>query len=65
MSAIGCNRHYETFVFRLVKGEIADYGEIDSEGIEWKRGADPYGCDKLAEKMHIKMCMKWAKRGGK
>lgn len=59
MEEIGLARDYETYVFTEEHG----YSEIDSDGISLARdaGDDPYKADELAEEMHMKMCLKYAK----
>ena len=61
MREIGLNRHYETFVFKLnCHGEVDDWGEIDSAGVEKSPRETPFESDIRAEDMHLKMCLKWA-----
>lgn len=59
METIGCNRHYETYVFVEASGN----SEIDGEGIflEDVPGKDPNKADELAEEMHLRMCEKYSK----
>lgn len=65
MSEIGSARHYETYVFGLVDGEISSLTEIDSDGIFFDHTKDdPYEADKRAEAMHDKMCLKYARIQG-
>jgi hypothetical protein len=34
--------------------------EVDMEGVEHKKGDDPYASDKKAEEMHERVCLRWA-----
>ena len=63
MTEIGFNRHYETMVFPIDKqGHVLEYSELDTDGIEHKKGLNPYESDKKAEVMHLKMCRKYARK---
>lgn len=63
MQTIGCDRHYETYVFLLdpKSGEVSDLSEIDANGILLAKKENPYDADKRAEAMHMKMCEKYSK----
>ncbi len=58
MEEIGCDRFYETYVFKVKNNElrecgcptILDHTEIDSDG---------YQTALEAQEGHIKMCLKW------
>lgn len=61
METIGCDRHYATFVFRIDRdGVILDHFELDSDGVYLEKKMSPYDADDAAERMHIKMCAKYA-----
>lgn len=62
---IGHNRTYETFVFELDdKGKVLSFVEIDAKGIyvedKDKSPDDMNRIDRLAEKMHMDMCYRYA-----
>jgi len=58
MQEIGWDRDYETYVF-----DGDDLSEIDGDGISLDKDAkgNPYLADELAEKMHMKYCIKYSK----
>lgn len=61
MITLGFERHYETMVFNLSKGgEINNWTEIDAESIKLEKNESAKAADKRAEKMHMRMCWKWA-----
>lgn len=60
MVEIGCDRHYETYVFNADEyGKPLSLGEIDSDGLKCTDFDDPEKFDDLAVEMHMKMCRKY------
>ena len=58
MEQVGSGRHYETFVF-----EKDSYLEIDSSSVYFDKDKDdPFETDKIAERNHDEMCLKYAKK---
>lgn len=60
---IGMQRHYETFVFFIDKNGTRKGSEIDTDSIYIGHNAktSDESWDKKAEKMHMKMCKKYAR----
>lgn len=58
MTEVGCDRKFETYVFRVAgegehgEGEVVDWGEIDSDG---------YNEPLDAERGHMAMCERYAR----
>jgi len=62
MDTVGCDRHYETFVFEVDDSGVKISGcEIDSVGYFKPEKENPYDSDIKVEGNHFNMCMKYAK----
>ena len=61
MSAVTRDATHETMVFELIDGECPfGIGTIESDSCG-EIGEDEYENDRLADKMHMRMCKKYAK----